>query len=124
MAFDIRQGPARELIYDSIQLDPAEGSELTYTTIGYHGPVHVAGNCNVYGESTPHVGYIKQDVSVNPETFKKLKAIQSSRRFAAVSCTTPGNELLVGNMAIGNDGPIENANGVVTLELYGKLELV
>jgi hypothetical protein len=123
MAFDIRVGPAKEFIFDSMELDPAEGSELTYTTIGYHGPVHVSGNGNVYGESQPHVGYVKQDISVNPETFKKLKAIQTARRFAALSVTTPGNDLLIGNMAIGNDGPIENANGVVSLELYGKLEL-
>ena len=119
---NIIQGPCRELIVDSIELDPAEGSELTYATHGYSGPIHMAGNGNVYGELNPHIGYIKQDVAVDPYTYDKLKAIQNSRRFVSVSCTTPGNELLLGQMAIGSDGTIESVNGIVSLELYGKLE--
>lgn len=118
----IIQGPARELIIDSIELDPAEGSELTYATHGYSGPVHIAGNGGVYGEANPHIGYINQDVAVDPDTYQKLKGIQNARRFVSVSCTTPGNELLIGQMAIGNDGAIENVNGIVSLELQGKLE--
>ena len=40
----IRQGPAREFLYGGMQLDPAEGSELTYNLSGRSGTVHMAGN--------------------------------------------------------------------------------
>ena len=119
----VRQGPAREFLYGALNLDPAEGSELTYNTDGYSGPVHMSGNGSTYTEANPHAGSVKQDISVDGEIFEKLKAIQTSRAFLPVSVTTAGNDLLTGEMAIGNDGPIENANGIVSLELYGKLRI-
>ena len=119
----IRQGPAREFLYGGMQLDPAEGSELTYNLSGRSGTVHMAGNGSVYSESNPHPGSIKQDISVDGEMYNRLKAIQSAGSFLPVSVTTAGNDLLTGEMAIGNDGAIENANGVVSLELYGTLRI-
>ena len=123
MANKIRQGPAREFIYGKMSLDPAEGSELTYNLSGRSGAVHMAGNGQPYSESNPHTGSIKQDVSVDGAMYKALKAIQTNGEFLSVSVTTAGNELLTGVMAIGNDGPIENANGVVSLELHGSLRV-
>jgi hypothetical protein len=123
MANKIRQGPAREFLFGGMSLDPAEGSELSYYAQGRSGTIHMAGNGQIYMESNPHPGSIKQDVSVDGETFKKLKDIQSAGSFLPVSVTTPGNELLTGEVGIGNDGPIENANGIVSLELYGKVRI-
>jgi len=123
MAGEILQGVARELIVDGMELDPAEGSELAYTLSGRAGVVHLAGNGQVYGESNPHIGMIKQDVVVNAETYKKLKAIQNAGRFVPVSCSTAGSDLLIGTMAIGNDGGLENANGIVSLEMHGTLDV-
>ena len=120
MAYEIRQGAARQLIVDGNELDPAEGSELTYRTSGRAGEIHLSGNGNAYGESNPHIGMLSQDVSVNGKIYKKLKAIQNEGRFVSVSCTTAGKELLIGEMAVGGDA-IENANGIVSLELHGKL---
>ena len=122
MTNEIRQGPARQLIIDGMELDPAEGSELSYMLSGRAGEIHVAGNGNVYGESNPHIGSLKQDVSVNGDMYKKLKAIQTAGRFVSVSCTTVGNDLLIGTMAVGGDG-LENANGICSLELYGNLSV-
>ena len=119
----IRQGPAREFLYGGMQLDPAEGSELTYNLSGRSGTVHMAGNGAVYSESNPHPGSVKQDISVDGEMYNRLKEIQSAGSFLPVSVTTAGNDLLTGEMAIGNDGAIENANGVVSLELYGTLRI-
>lgn len=123
MANKVRQGPAREFLFGGMSLDPAEGSELSYIADGRSGTVHMAGNGQVYIESNPHPGSIKQDISVDGDTYKKLKAIQSASSFLPVSVTTPGNELLTGEMAIGSDGAIENVNGIVSLELYGKLRI-
>jgi len=117
----IRQGPAREFLFGGMSLDPAEGSELTYNLSGRYGSVHMAGNGEVYSESNPHTGSIKQDISVDADMYKKLKAIQTAGSFLPVSVTTAGNELLTGQMAIGNDAALENANGIVSLELYGTL---
>jgi hypothetical protein len=55
--------------------------------------------------------------------YKRLKEIQTAGSYLPLSVTTAGNELLTGEMAIGNDGAIENANGIVSLELYGKLRI-
>jgi hypothetical protein len=122
MAGEMRQGTAREFIVDSIELDPAEGTELTYRLSGRAGEIHTAGNGHVYGESNPHAGYVKQDVSVNGDTYAKLKAIQTAGRFVSVSVTTVGNDLLTGQLAIGGDA-LENANGVVSLEMHGALRI-
>ncbi len=120
---EILQGVARELIVDGMELDPAEGSELSYTLSGRAGVVHLAGNGKVYGESNPHIGMLKQDVAVNADVYKKLKAIQNAGRFVSVSCSTAGNDLLIGTMAIGNDGGLENVNGIVSLEMHGTLDI-
>jgi len=123
MANKIRQGPAREFLYGGMSLDPAEGSELTYNLSGRAGTVHMAGNGQPYSESNPHAGSVKQDISVDGEMYKRLKEIQTAGSYLPLSVTTAGNELLTGEMAIGNDGPIEDANGIVSLELYGKLRI-
>jgi hypothetical protein len=124
MSYEIRQGPARELIVDGNELDPAEGSELSYTLSGRSGAIHMSGNSNFYGESNPHPGGFKQDVSLNADMYKKLKAIQTAGRFVSVSITTAGNEVLVGQMGISTDGGLEMANGIVSLEMAGKLDIV
>ena len=77
----IRQGPAREFLYGGMQLDPAEGSELTYNLSGRSGSVHMAGNGAVYSESNPHPGSVKQDISVDGEMYNRLKTIQSAGSF-------------------------------------------
>lgn len=124
MSYDVRQGPARSLIVDGNELDPAEGSELAYTLSGRSGVIHMSGNGNFYGESNPHPGRFKQDVSLNADIYKKLKAIQTAGRFVSVSITTAGNEVIVGQMGVSVDGGLEMANGIVSLEMAGKLDIV
>lgn len=123
MDLGIPMGPAREFLYDGIELAPAEGSELAYTLAGYSGSGHIAGNLSTYRESNPHAGSIKQDVIVNGDIYKKLKAIQNSGRYAPVVVTTSNGELLIGTMAIGNSDALENANGTISLELTGTLSV-
>ena len=123
MDLGIPMGPARELIYDGMELAPSEGSELAYTLAGYSGAGHIAGNLSTYREPNPHTGSIKQDIIVTGEIYKKLKAIQNSGRSAPVVCTTAGGDLLIGTMMIGNADALENANGTVSLELAGNLSV-
>lgn len=116
-------GPARELIYDGMELAPAEGSELSYTLAGYSGAGHIAGNLSTYRESNPHPGAIKQDIIVTADQYKKLKAIQNAGRYAPVVCTNANGDLLIGAMCIGNTDGLENANGTISLELSGNLSV-
>jgi len=116
-------GPAREFLFDGIELAPAEGSELAYTLAGYSGSGHIAGNLSTYRESNPHPGSIKQDIIVTGDIYKKLKAIQNSGRACPTVVTTSGGDLLIGTMMIGNSDALENANGTVSLELSGNLSV-
>ena len=118
----VREGPARELIVDGRELDPAAESELTLQYAGFSGAVKMAGNGTAYKGSTPHPGRFAQDVSCDMDTFKFLQDLQSSGRFVLVSVTDAGNNTAQGLCAVHNDGPLELVNGVVSLEMAGQLE--
>ena len=118
----IRGGVPREIIIDGVEYEPAEGSELTYHLAGYNGPSHLAGNRVHYKESNPHDGGFSQDISVSAAKFKTLSALQTSGRYVTVTLTDAGNNVFSGSLTISNDGALENANGVVSLEMGGGLE--
>jgi hypothetical protein len=119
----IRGGVPREILIDGVEYDPAAESELTYQLSGRSGAVMMAGNGTAYRNSSPHPGRFAQDISVDAAKYKKLCDLQASGRFVSVSLTTAGNDILIGKMSVHNDGPLENANGVVSLEMAGKLSL-
>ena len=118
----IRGGTPREIIIDGTEYEPAADSELTYNVSGRSGPVMLAGNGVAYGNSKPHPASVKQDISVDAEKYAKLCKLQSSGRFVTISLTDAGNNVFYGLVKINNDGALENANGVVSLELAGTLE--
>lgn len=118
----IRGGTPREIIIDGVEYEPAADSELTYNLSGRSGPVMLAGNGVAYGNSKPHAGGFKQDISVDSAKYAKLAALQSSGRFVTVSLTNAGNDVFYGSLKVNNDGALENANGVVSLEMAGTLE--
>jgi len=118
----IRGGVPREIIIDGTEYEPAADSELSYQLSGRSGPVMLAGNGVAYGNSSPHPGRFAQDISLAPAKFSKLAALQSSGRFVAVSLTDAGNSVFYGMMKVHNDGALENANGIVSLEMAGTLE--
>ena len=118
----IRGGVPREIIIDGVEYEPGADTELTYQLSGRSGPVMLAGNGVAYGNSSPLPGRFAQDLSVDSSRFSKLAALQSSGRFVAVSVTDAGNNVFYGMMKVHNDGPLENANGVVSLEMAGTLE--
>jgi hypothetical protein len=121
MANEVREGGIREVIVDGMELDPADGATATIRLSGRSGAVKISGNGTHYKESNPHAGYISQDVSSTVDQFKRLTDIQTAGRFVSVTATTAGNEILDGNMAISNDDGLERDNGVVSLELSGRL---
>lgn len=118
----IRGGVPREIIIDGKEYEPAADSELTYQLSGRSGPVMLAGNGKAYKNSSPHPGKFTQDISVGTAQYKALAALQASGRFVTVSLTNAGNDTFQGSLAISNDGPLENANGIVSLEMAGTLE--
>ena len=120
---EIRGGVLRQIKIDGKEYEPAEGSEWTYHLLGYDGPSHLAGNRTHYKEQNPHDGGFSQDLSVGPDEFDTLSALQSSGRYVTVSITNAGSRVYSGKMAISNDGALENANGIVSLEMGGNLEL-
>lgn len=120
---EIRGGVLRQIKIDGKEYEPAEGSEWTYNLSGYGGPSHLAGNRVHYKEQNPHDGGFKQDLSVGPDEFATLSALQSSGRYVTISITDAGSRVFSGRMTIKNDGPIECANGIVSLEMGGNLEL-
>lgn len=117
----VRSGVPREIVIQGTEYDPAEGATMTYRISGRSGAVHTAGNGGHYKESNPHSGYISQDISVDSQQFKSLSDLQSAGDFVSVTVTTAGNEVLDGFMAVANDEAVENSNGVVTVELAGRL---
>lgn len=119
---EIRGGVLRQIKIDGKEYEPAEGSEWTYNLSGYGGPSHLAGNRVHYKEQNPHDGGFKQDLSVGPDEFATLSALQSSGRYVTISITDAGSRVFSGRMTIKNDGPIECANGIVSLEMGGNLE--
>lgn len=119
---EIRGGVLRQIKIDGKEYEPAEGSEWTYSLSGYGGPSHLAGNRVHYKEQNPHDGGFKQDLSVGPDEFATLSALQSSGRYVTISITDAGSRVFSGRMTIKNDGPIECANGIVSLEMGGNLE--
>jgi len=118
----IRGGVPREIIIDGVEYEPGADTELTYQLSGRSGPVMLAGNGIAYGNSSPHPGRFAQDISVDAAKFAKLAALQASGRFVPVSLTDAGNNVFYGNMKVHNDGALENANGVVSLEMAGTLD--
>ena len=122
MEGEIRGGVLRQIKIDGKEYEPAEGSEWTYNLSGYGGPSHLAGNRVHYKEQNPHDGGFKQDLSVGPDEFATLSALQSSGRYVTISITDAGSRVFSGRMTIKNDGPIECANGIVSLEMGGNLE--
>ena len=119
---EIRGGVLRQIKIDGKEYEPAEGSEWTYNLSGYGGPSHLAGNRVHYKEQNPHDGGFKQDLSVGPDEFATLSALQSSGRYVTISITDAGSRVFSGRMTIKNDGPLECANGIVSLEMGGNLE--
>ena len=119
---EIRGGVPRQIKIDGQEYEPAEGSEFTYHLSGYNGPSHLAGNRTHYKEQNPHDGGFSQDISVGPDGFATLSKLQSSGRYVTVSITDAGSNVFSGKMTISKDGALENANGIVSLEMGGTLE--
>ena len=119
---EIRGGVPRQIKIDGQEYEPAEGSEFTYHLSGYNGPSHLAGNRVHYKEQNPHDGGFTQDISLGPDGFATLSSLQSSGRYVTVSITDAGSNVFSGRLTISNDGALENANGIVSLEMGGTLE--
>ena len=121
MGNSIRGGVARQVRIDNREYEPAEGTNLTYNESGRSGAVRVAGNGVTYGESNPYAGFFSQDLAVDAEQLTELTKLQTSGRFVPVTVVTPGDETLDGKMKIANEGALQSANGVVSIEMGGTL---
>jgi hypothetical protein len=120
----IRGGVPREIIIKSIgEVDPAEGSQITYWLSGRSGKAKLAGDDVMYSESNPHLGGFTQDISVDASTHKKLCDLQSSGKFDSVTVTLPSGDILDCNVKVDVEGKLDNNNGVVSLEMAGEVRL-
>jgi len=118
----IRGGVPRDFNYAGIDLHPAEGETVTYMLSGRGGPVHLAGDLDIYAESSPFLGGVNQTVSVSDDEFKTLVDAQGSGELQTGYFTTAAGVTFNIFGGIGNDGALELDNGTVALEIRGKVE--
>lgn len=118
----IRGGVPREFNFAGIDLHPAEGETITYMLSGRGGPIHIAGDSDIYGESNPQLGGVNQTVSVSDDEFKTLVDAQASSELQTGYFTTAAGVTFNIFGGIGNDGPLELDNGNVALEIRGNVE--
>ncbi len=118
----IRGGVPRELNFAGIDLHPAEGETLKYMLSGRGGPVHIAGDGDLYKESNPEIGGVNQTVSVSDDEFAVLVAAKGSAEKQNGYVTTAAGVTFYIFGGISNDGPLENDNGNVALEIRGNVE--
>jgi hypothetical protein len=119
----IRGGVPRELNFAGLDLHPAEGETIMYMLSGRSGPVHIAGDGDIYQESNPSLGGFNQTVSVSDDEFKALVDAQSSGvKLSGYFTTAAGVTFNVLSAGISNDGPLELDNGTVALEVRGNVE--
>ncbi|MDA3832198.1 MAG: hypothetical protein PF495_02260, partial [Spirochaetales bacterium] len=112
MSMFIRGGVPRDLNFGGMDLHPAEGETITYMLSGRSGPVHIAGDSDIYQESNPALGGVNQTVSVSDDEFKNLVDIQSSgTEQSGYFTTAAGVTFNMLSCGIANDGPIELDNG-------------
>ncbi len=116
----IREGTPREVLIDSKEYEPSEGSKLAYQLSGRSGAVKMAGNRTMYNESNPHPGGFEIELSCDDTQFAALAALQTSRRFVAVAVTSAGDNLFVGRCCVANADPLKLDNGTVTVEMKGE----
>ena len=122
MAKWIRGGVPREFNFAGIDLHPAEGETVTYMLSGRGGPIHLAGDGDIYQESNPLLGGVNQTFSVSDDEFKKLVDAQSSSEKKTGYFTMPSGVTFNIFGGIGNDGALELDNGTVALEIRGNVE--
>lgn len=122
MAKFIRGGVPREFNFADIDLHPAEGENVNYSLPGRSGVVKVAGDGDIYRESNPYTGKVAQTVSVSDDEFQTLVDAQTSGEKKTGYFTTAAGVTFNINGAISNDGPLENDNGTVSLEIMGNIE--
>jgi hypothetical protein len=122
MASYIRGGVPREVNIDGEDYDPAEGAQINFMLSGRSGAVHIAGNEEIYQESNPHLGGFNQDISCDDDKFATLSAAQSNGSKISGYFITASNQAYTFTGGISNDGPLELDNGVVSLEVRGKVE--
>ena len=118
----IRGGVPREFNFAGIDLHPAEGETITYMLSGRGGPMHKAGDDDIYQESNPFLGGANQSVSVSDDEFKTLVDAQGSGEKLTGYFTTAAGVTFNMFGGIANDGPLELDNGVVALEIRGNVE--
>lgn len=123
MSLFTRGGVPREFNFAGLDLDPAEGENVTYKLSGRGGMVHKAGNGKNYRESNPLLGGVNQTVSVSDDDFLALIEAQSSGEpLNGYFTTAAGMTYNILNAGITNDGPLELDNGTVALEIGGDVE--
>lgn len=118
----INGGVPREFNFAGIDLTPTEGETLTYMLSGRGGPVHIGGNGRTYKESNPYLGGVNQSVLVSDDDMKTLTDAQGSGEEQTGYITTASGVTFNIFGGIANDGPLENNNGNVALEIRGNVE--
>lgn len=118
----IRGGVPREFNFGGLNLHPAEGENLNYSLSGRSGAVHIAGDGDIYQESNPTLGMVKQTISVSDDEFAALVAVQASGEKKSGYFTTAAGVTFNVFGGISNDGPLELDNGTVALEIAGIVE--
>ncbi len=120
----IRGGVPRDMNLAGIDLHPSEGETINYMLSGRSGKSFTSGDGTRYKESNPHSGGFNQTVSVGTETFRKLQDLAGSQeKFAGYFTLASGKTYNLLEGSIDNEGPLENDNGNVALEVRGNTEL-
>ena len=118
----VRGGVPRDFNFAALDLHPAEGETVTYMLSGRGGPIHIAGDGDIYGESNPQLGGVNQTFAVSDDEFKALVDVQASSELQTGFFTTAAGVTFNIFGGIANDGPLELDNGTVALEIRGNVE--
>ena len=118
----VRGGVPRDFVLNGREFTPAEGETINYMISGRGGPVHIGGNGAVYKESNPQLGGANQSLACDEDDFEFLVALQESSEQVTGYFTMPSGATFNLFVGISNDGALELDNGVVSLEVRGKVE--
>ena len=118
----IRGGVPRDFNLGGYDFHPAEGAKAEFALSGFGGDVHLAGDADVYRDYDPQIGGWNQDFSCDNDDFANLRALQSSTEIVTGYATMPDGTTYNLFVAIANTEALKMNDGIVSVELKGKVE--
>jgi hypothetical protein len=118
----IRGGVPRDYNLGGFTFHAAEGENALIKLSGRGGPMHLAGDSDVYKESNPQLGGFNQVLSCDNEDFANLRTLQDSNEKITGYVTMPDGTTYNLFGGISNDDALELDNGTVSVEFSGNVE--